>query len=143
MAKYLVVANQTVTNPQLLSELKHVCEEDRDAQFVLVVPATPVRHLLRRDTEDRAETVARKHAERGRARLADAGLTLADVRVGSGDPVEAVEEALHDGEYARVLISTLPGESSRWLKLGLPGTVQSRFGVPVTHVEAPPSFGGP
>ena len=143
MSKYLVVANQTVTSPQLVHELRRLCEGDPEARFVLVVPATPVRHLLRRDTAERAETVAREHAEKGRARLGEAGIDLADVRVGSGDPVEAVEQALQGDEYARVVISTLPGESSRWLKLGLPGTVRERFGVPVTHVEAPPTFVGP
>ncbi len=44
---------------------------------MLVVPETPARHLsLRRDIGERAESVAREHAEKGCARLAEAGIDL-------------------------------------------------------------------
>ena len=145
MSRYLVIANQTATGPHLVDELQRICQWDPAAQFVLVVPATPVRHFsFRRDTGERAESVAREHAEKGRARLAEAGIDLLDARVGSEDPLEAVTQELEgESPYAGVVISTLPGESSRWLRARLPQEVRSRFDLPVVHVEAPPSWVGP
>src|ERR671910_642242 len=68
MARYLVVAHQTVTSPELVKQVRVLREQDKDAEFVLLVPATPVRHLLlRRGDEHDAEATARKRAERGRA----------------------------------------------------------------------------
>ena len=67
MARYLVVAHQTVTSPELVKQVRVLREQDKDAEFVLLVPATPVRHLLRPRDEHYAEATARKRAERGRA----------------------------------------------------------------------------
>jgi hypothetical protein len=58
MAKYLVVAHETVTNPELLDQLRALQKDDEQAEFVLLVPATPVRHLLRRGDEHDAEVMA-------------------------------------------------------------------------------------
>ena len=46
MARYLIVAHQTVTNPQLLKKVREVRAQEDGTAFVLLVPATPVRHLL-------------------------------------------------------------------------------------------------
>ncbi len=142
MSKYLVVANQTVSNPRLITELRGLCHRDAGAESVLLVPATPVRDLLfRRASDERAEAVARKHAEKGRACFGREWISLMDVRIGSGDAAEAIEAELRgDPDYAGVVISTLPGESSRWLKTGLPQTVESRSHLPVIHVEVQPTW---
>ena len=42
MARYLVVAHQTVTSPELLKVVRGVRDQDAEAEFVLLVPATPV-----------------------------------------------------------------------------------------------------
>ncbi len=138
MARYLVVAHETVTSPELLKQVRLVREQDADAEFVLLVPATPVRHLLfRRGDEHDAETVARKRIHRAQALFAKKGLPLADARVGAADPGEAVDEevAAHPG-YAGFVISTLPAEKSRWLRMDLPRRVRARYGLPVHHVVA-------
>lgn len=46
MARYLVIAHETVTNPVLSERLQEIQEQDPGAEFTLLVPATPVRHLL-------------------------------------------------------------------------------------------------
>ncbi|MGY1679978.1 hypothetical protein [Geodermatophilus sp. SYSU D01176] len=138
MTRYLVVAHETVTNPELLRQVRAVREQDADAEFVLLVPATPVRHLLfRRGDEHDAEAAARKLADRARALFAKKGVPLSDVRVGAPDPVEAIdgEVAGHPG-YAGFIISTLPEEKSRWLRMDLPRAVRSKYGLPVHHVVA-------
>ncbi len=142
MARYLVVAHETVTSPELLKQVRLVQEQDRDAEFVLLVPATPVRHLLfRRGDEHDAEAVAGKRIRRAQALFAKKGLPLADARVGAADPGEAIDEevAAHPG-YAGFIISTLPAERSRWLRMDLPRRVRAKHGLPVHHVVAAPEF---
>jgi len=51
------------------------------------------------------------------------------------DPMDAIEEALHDGEFHELILSTLPHSVSSWLHLDLPHRV-SHLGVPVTTVVA-------
>ena len=142
MPTYLVVANQTVSNPRLISQLQALCRKDSGAEFDLLVPATPVRNLLfRRGTDDKAETVARKRISKAKALFAQEGITLNDADVGSGDPIAAVEQRLQTrDDYAAVIISTLPGESSQWLRIRLPQTIESTCDVPVYHVESPAAW---
>ncbi len=142
MARYLVVAHETVTSPELLRQVRLVREQDGDAEFVLLVPATPVRHLLfRQGDEHDAEAVARKRIRRAQAVFTKKGLPLGDARVGAADPAEAVDEEVtaHPG-YAGLVISTLPAERSRWLRMDLPRRVRAKYGLPVHHVVAAPEF---
>ncbi len=45
-----------------------------------------------------------------------------------------------DPGYGGVVISTLPKEKSRWLRMDLPRTVRAKYGLPVHHVVAAPEF---
>ena len=142
MARYLVVAHQTVTSPELLKVVRGIRDQEAEAEFVLLVPATPVRHLLfRKGDEHDAEATARKRGERARAVFAKKGVPLSDVRVGAADPAEAIDQevAAHPG-YAGFVISTLPAEKSRWLRMDLPRTVRAKHGLPVHHVVADLEF---
>lgn len=142
MSKYLVVAHETVTNPMLLEQVKEIEEEDRSAEFTLLVPATPVRHLLfGHGTEEKAEAIARKLADEAAAAFRKNHLNLVDARVGAESPDEAIENEVkeHPG-YAGFVISTHPKEKSRWLRMDLPEMVESKYGLPVRHVEAPLDF---
>ena len=138
MTRYLVVAHETVTNPELLKQVRAVREQEGEAEFVLLVPATPVRHLLfRRGDEHDADVAARKLADRARALFAKRGVPLSDVRVGAPDPVAAIDGEMEvNPGYAGFIISTLPEEKSRWLRMDLPHTVRSKYGLPVYHVVA-------
>ena len=42
--------------------------------------------------------------------------------------------------YGGVVISILPNEKSRWLRMDLPRSVESRHHLPVYHVEARPEW---
>ena len=46
MGLYLVVAHQTAASPELLEAVRKVMARELEAEFVLLVPATPVTHLL-------------------------------------------------------------------------------------------------
>ena len=138
MTRSLVVAHETVTNPELLKQVRAVKEQEGEAEFVLLVPATPVRHLLfRRGDEHDADVAARKLADRARTLFAKRGVPLSDVRVGAPDPVAAIDGEMEvNPGYAGFIISTLPEEKSRWLRMDLPRAVGSKYGLPVYHVVA-------
>ena len=144
MARYLVVAHQTVTNPLLLEQLRRIEKDDRSAEFILLVPATPVRRLMFwQSTEQEAESLAHELANKARAEFAKNHVNLVDARVGSESPEEAIdaEVTAHPG-YAGFVISTLAQETSRWLKEDLPERLQTKYGLPVHHVSAPADFFG-
>jgi hypothetical protein len=141
MARYLVVAHETVGNPKLVDKLQEIAKDDKDAEFVLLVPATPVRHLLlwKDDTATEREAAERRLAE-GREAITRSGLRLVSASIGAESPVDAIEEELRQNpEYVGVVISTLPKEHSRWLRLNLPQMVEEKYGLPVHHVELTPS----
>ena len=141
MARYLVVAHETVSNPKLVEKVKEIAKHDESARFVLLVPATPVRHLLRWRTDTATEQEAAEHREaEGRETFSAAGVNLLATRIGAESPVDAIDQELRDNPgYAALIISTLPEEHSRWLRLGLPQAMEQKHHLPVHHVEATPN----
>jgi hypothetical protein len=137
MAKYLVVAHQTAASGELITELKQLAGAGNDAEFDLLVPATPIQHLLTSQDEG-AEQVAQKRAEEAKAALELAGLNVTRTSVGAALPLDAIEAELRksDRRYTAIVISTFPPGLSKWLRRGLPWEVERRFGLPVVHVVA-------
>src|SRR5688572_23643806 len=133
MALYLVVAHQTAANPQLQTKLRSMASTDPDARFVLLVPATPVKHLLYRADGDPNE-MARNLAAEAALSMRRAGLHLEETIVGAADPLIAIEQEFNRrrGGYAGIILSTLSAGVSRWLRRDLPTQVRSSLpGVPV------------
>ena len=135
MGRYLVVAHQTAASPELLNKVRELISADSAAEFVLLVPATPPRHLLAH-TEGEAQHVARQVADSARAHLEEAGATVGRAEVGDEAPLLAIEDELrdHPARYEAIIVSTLPLGLSRWLGLDLPHQVEKKFGLPVIHV---------
>jgi hypothetical protein len=119
-----------------VTRLNQLQKRDRDAELVLLVPATPTGHLLTW-VEGEGETIARERATAAATQMREAGLTVRDTIVGPSDPLEAVSNELHASPslYAAVIVSTLPQGLSRWLRRDLPSQVR-KLGVPVIHVVA-------
>ena len=135
MARYLVVAHQTAASFELLSAIQDLASQEKDAEFVLLVPATPVKHLLTW-TEGEAEAVARATATEAARALRDAGLNLIESVVGPPDPLRAIQQEHQSrrSPYSATIISTLPLGISRWLRRDLPNRVRAKLGVDVVHV---------
>jgi hypothetical protein len=136
MSRYLLVAHQTAASATLIQQVVELRRGDPGADFVLVVPATPVKQLLRRH-QGADSSVALECAGAAQAAFSAAGVPLADARVGVGAPLQAInDEMAKDPGYDAVIISTLPEETSQWLRMDLPEQVRSQHDVPVIHVQA-------
>lgn len=151
MARYLVVANQTVGGPALMEAIR--ARVQPGATWHVVVPATLPRDYVRVATLavdplsggfipdasglDEAIEVARKNAEE---RLQQQLMALstegieATGEVGSADPLEAIADAIERQGADEIVLSTLPASISRWVKMDLPARTQRRFNVKVVQV---------
>jgi bacterioferritin len=135
MPRYLVLANQTASSSELTSAVREIVAKEPDAEFVLLVPATPVEDLLDWQDGDN-ETIAKQTAQTAKEHLERLGARVARADIGDPSPVKAIEEELqrHDEKYSGVVISTLPLQRSRWVALDQPRRIERRFKLPVTHV---------
>ena len=134
MANILVVANRTAESPELLEALKRRAAEG-DAVFSLLVPATPHGVAWAADMHSGGGE-AEQHMENAVERMRAEGLEVSAGKVGDPDPVAAVQDEVNFTKYDEIVVSTLPGGISKWLKLDLPHRVERSTGLPVTHVSA-------
>jgi len=136
VARYLVVAHQTADSPELVAALQLTQARDPASSFVLLVPATPVRHLGGW-TEGESREVAAQAGARAQEVLKRHGIKLSEIRVGDEDPVEAAADEWNERpDYDEVILSTLPVRTSRWLKADAPNRLAKRLTIPVRHVIA-------
>jgi uncharacterized membrane-anchored protein len=135
-AEVLVVADRTAVTPELAEALQTRAERGPATFHVLV--ANPAA------TAEVTERERREHIDEGERILA---LTLPFVEQTVGapvtgsvstrhDPMDAIEDALHDGEFHEIVLSTLPHHLTHWLHLDLPSRVE-HLGLPTTVISAP------
>lgn len=128
----LLVANQTIGRPEVMSAVHERIRSGVDA-FVVLVPATAVPgHPSGMDGLGLALAEARMHAlvDVLRAQGCDAR-----GEVGPADPELAVAMLLREQHVDEILVATLPADMSVWLAVDVPRRLQRRFGLPVTTVE--------
>jgi hypothetical protein len=134
-SRVLVIAHKTAATPALLDAIRERAARG-PARFELLVPNPSLGGW-------RPSEVVHPNVSEGEQVLALA-LPLIEEAAGrpaSGsvsrrhDPMDAIEEALHDGDYDEIILSTLPRGVSRWLHLDLPRRVAC-LGLPLTTVVA-------
>lgn len=133
--KHLLIAHQTASSDALRRHVVALANDDPDAEFVLVIPATPVDHL-HSWTEGEAVRAATAAGDRARAAFDADGIRLSDVRIGDGNPVYAIQDAFIGEDFDDVIISTHPSGVSRWLRMDLVAKASRALDVPVIHVES-------
>ena len=143
MARYLIVANQTIGGEQLTAKLDELIGAG-SCTFRFLVPVTDTEGLHQWDYPpiDRvipdahliAEALARGRLEHELARLRRSGVE-ASGEVVDALPVGRAQELLHEEHFDGVVVSTLPRRLSRWLVMDLPHRIARLSDVPVTHVE--------
>jgi hypothetical protein len=126
VAVTLVVANRTSGGQELLDVLKRQAAEDESRVFVCVIP--------QEGGEGHAAHVARERLGRLLRTLRENGI-LASGMIGDPDPYDATMNALDLFTVDKVVISTLPGEKSGWLRTDLISRVRGATTAEVEHVE--------
>jgi hypothetical protein len=121
----LVVAARTLRGEQLLEHLKAKAADDHRHVFIVVVP--------QQDGSGGAPREARERLAAMLGRLHDAGL-LGSGMIGDPDPFTATVSAIELFTVDDVVISTLPGERSGWLRADLVERVRNASPVPVEHL---------
>jgi hypothetical protein len=88
------------------------------------------------EEEDRRATlVAQARLHEALNRLHGEGVQ-AQGELGDPDPMTAIGEALQDQHFDEIIISTLPGGISHWLRMDLPARAERKFKLPITTVTA-------
>ena len=121
----LVIANKTSSGDELIEHLKAMAADGERHLFIAVVPQT--------DGSGHAPREARERLAQMLDKLREAGL-LSSGMIGDPDPYTAAINAMELFRVDNIVISTLPGERSGWLRSNLIERVQSASPVPVQHV---------
>jgi GABA permease len=130
--RILVVANETVGGPELLTVIRER-SAGLHARVLVVCPAlnSPLRHWA--SDEDGAREAAHARLETSLASMRATGLD-ASGEIGDGDPIQAIEDAVRTFQPDELILSTHPPGRSHWLERGIVDKARTRFGVPLTHV---------
>jgi GABA permease len=130
--RILVVANETVGGPELLSEIR-TRSVGRKAVVLVVCPAlnSPLRRWV--SDEDEARAAAQARLDQSLASMHESGLDVGG-EIGDGDPIQAIEDALRTFRPDELIISTHPVGRSQWLERGVVEKARERFALRVTHV---------
>jgi hypothetical protein len=123
--RVLIVASRTASTPRLIEEVGRRARAN-PCEFALLIP-----DVTNRQAADWTLDTAQRSL-RPAARGKIAGL------VGGPDPFESVKEAVGDGSFDEIIISTLSKKTSKWLRRDLIRRVET-LGLPVTAIH-PPSF---
>lgn len=130
--RILVVANETVGGPELLSEVRDRAQGRHSLVFV-VAPALNSPLKTWTSDEDAARATAQERLDASLASMRSVGLDAAG-EIGDGDPVQAIEDAMRTFRPDEVIVSTHPPGRSHWLERGVVERARERFELPLTHV---------
>lgn len=139
MRRYLVVAHQTLGSPELLETMRDLLATG-PCTFHLLVPEFHGGAGLTW-TEGQVRVEAARKLEEARLRFLAAGIPVSG-EIGDANPVDAVSFVLRrDGDdvFAEVIVSTLPTNVSRWLRMDAPRRIERIVRLPVRHVVGHPA----
>jgi hypothetical protein len=120
----LVVATQTVNSKDLIERLLERARE-RPHRYTFICPRSGA--ITREGVSTR---LAATLAEMYRNEIDATGQPM------SPDPYHAIENAIEHYRVDEILISTLRGEQSKWLREGLLEKVQALTDKPLEHIES-------
>src|SRR4051794_36097886 len=123
ITRVLIVANRTASTPHLIEEVGRRANASA-CEFALLIPDV----INRKAADWKLET-----AQRSMRRVAGGKV---EALVGAPDPFESFKHALRDGNFDKIIISTLSKKTSNWLRRALIRRVET-LGLPVTAILAP------
>lgn len=120
----LVVATQTVHSPDLIARLKQrAAEQPHRYTFICPRSGSVTREQVCRD-------LAATMAEMYRADVDATGQPM------SPEPLPAILNAVNHYRLDEILVATLRGQESQWLKDDLVEKLKAKIALPVEHIEA-------
>jgi hypothetical protein len=131
MAEILVLANETIGGEKLLEAVRERHAQG-DARFHVVVPMTRPKHgnvIYDEAVRDSAQV----RVDLALAFMREEGIEGSG-EVGDGDPMNAAMDAIADHGITEIIVSTLPAQSSGWMKRDLIDALEGETGLPVNHV---------
>jgi hypothetical protein len=137
-AHVLVLANITATSGDLIAAISERARRGPIDVTLLMPGKGP--GLSGREA-------VRGHLDAALEAWREAGIEAEGV-CGDANPMDALAETWDPRRHDEVIVSTLPGQSSRWIRSDLPNRAGRLTGAPVTHVVATdmrpaPSHGPP
>ena len=126
--RVLIVANRTAATPTLMDEVRGRAAAG-SCEFTLLVP--DLHRLADPDSKEAAIIL-----ELAIPLLEEAAGGRVEALIGDPDPYVAVRDALGEGDFDEILVSTLPPRVSRWLGTDLPGRLGG-LGKPVSVITTP------
>ena len=128
--RILVLANETVDGTVLHQAIRFRAR-NVGGHVLVIAPAPAARHRLA--DADRGRDAAQARLEAALRRLRAAGIA-AEGRIGDGDPMQALADALEDFAADEIIVATHPEERSGWLARDLVGRARARFAQPLLHM---------
>ena len=134
-AHVLVVAHKTAATPALLEAVRERAARG-PAWFHLLIPNPHPASWRPSEAEHPDVTEGEQILALAMPLIEEATHRPVDGSVSRRhDPMDAIEEALYEGDFDEIILSTLPRSVSRWLHMDLPRRV-AHLGLPVTTVIA-------
>jgi hypothetical protein len=131
MAEVLVLANETIGGAKLLDAIRERHSQG-DARFHVVVPLTRPRHgnvIYDEAVRDSAQV----RVDLALSFMHNEGIEGRG-EVGDQDPLNAAKDAIAAHGIDEIIVSTLPAQSSGWMKRDLIEALEAETGLPVQHV---------
>jgi hypothetical protein len=130
VTKILVLANETIGGRSLIEKVQE--RQSGDVEYWVVVPrARPRRGNVVYD--EAVRDMAQVRVDLMLAFMRDNGIKGGG-EVGDPDPYLAATDAVASEGIDEIIVSTLPAETSGWMKRDLPERLREETGLPVEHV---------
>ena len=132
MPDVLVLANETIGGEKLLDAIRERAGRDDDVRFHVVIPQARPRfgNVV---YDDVVRESAQVRVDLALEFMRNENIT-GDGEVGDQDPMNAAKDAVAEHGIDEIIVSTLPSESSGWLRRDLPERLHEETGLPVEHV---------